>query len=116
MWAIPGSHRTAPLFRRFVTDPPGSAPRFVPGDPAARARGEPPPELPAADDETVGWAPLPCAAGSLVILHGNVLHHSRPNRSGRSRPAYTVHVVEQAGHVWSRENWLQRDEGFEAFV
>ena len=55
--------------------------------------------------------PLPAAAGSLVILHGLLPHYSAPNRSARSRHAYTLHVTD-AGSSYSASNWLQRGAEF----
>nr|ACE75824.1 phytanoyl-CoA dioxygenase domain-containing protein 1 (predicted) [Sorex araneus] len=44
---------------------------------------------------------------ALVLIHGEVVHKSEQNRSGRSRQAYTFHLMEAAGTVWSPDNWLQ---------
>jgi len=46
-------------------------------------------------------------AGSVVIFHDHMPHYSSPNRSDRSRHAFTIHVAEQ-GAEWSAGNWLQR--------
>lgn len=54
-----------------------------------------------------GYVPLEVSAGALVVLHGTLPHHSRPNRSTRSRHAYTLHAVEGGAH-WLADNWLQR--------
>jgi phytanoyl-CoA hydroxylase len=51
--------------------------------------------------------PLPVAAGTLVLLHGLLPHRSAPNRSPRSRLAYTLHATD-AGSIYASENWLQR--------
>jgi len=61
-------------------------------------------------DEEKGVA-LECPEGSMVMLHGAVLHMSKDNDSDKSREAYTVHVVESEGAEWSKENWLQRPAG-----
>ncbi|KAJ5299931.1 Phytanoyl-CoA dioxygenase domain-containing protein 1 [Penicillium atrosanguineum] len=51
-------------------------------------------------------------AGSLVLIHGNVLHKSEKNTSPRSRFAYTFHVIEGAeGWDYDNRNWLQPPEG-----
>jgi phytanoyl-CoA hydroxylase len=55
--------------------------------------------------------PLPCEAGTLIVFHGLLPHYSAPNRSPRSRLAYTLHVTD-AGSVYAPGNWLQRSEGF----
>uniref|UniRef100_A0A7R9U0J0 DEAD-box RNA helicase Q domain-containing protein n=1 Tax=Prasinoderma coloniale TaxID=156133 RepID=A0A7R9U0J0_9VIRI len=107
LWAIKGSH----------ADGSGVHRKFVRG---ARARGEPgaDPDSPLMEMdgelpeyEVSKFEPLPCKAGALVLLHGALVHMSYPNRSGRSRHAYSVHVVEgDSKHPWLKSNWLQRPE------
>jgi phytanoyl-CoA hydroxylase len=67
--------------------------------------------------------PIECGAGTLVVLHGHVLHYSGENTSAVSRHSYTAHYVEGGrGFSWRRDNWLQRpperggegEEGFRA--
>jgi ectoine hydroxylase-related dioxygenase (phytanoyl-CoA dioxygenase family) len=57
---------------------------------------------------------LDIKAGSLVLIHGNVLHKSEKNTSPNSRYAYTFHVIEGAeGWEYDARNWLQPPvEGF----
>ncbi|OOF94651.1 hypothetical protein ASPCADRAFT_50956 [Aspergillus carbonarius ITEM 5010] len=57
---------------------------------------------------------LDVKAGSLVLIHGNVLHKSERNTGDRSRFAYTFHVIEGAeGWKYDEKNWLQpTGEGF----
>ncbi|KAJ5256571.1 hypothetical protein N7478_012675 [Penicillium angulare] len=51
-------------------------------------------------------------AGSLVLIHGNVVHKSEKNTSERSRYAYTFHVIEGGdGWEYDERNWLQPPEG-----
>ncbi|KAI4547483.1 hypothetical protein MG293_004038 [Ovis ammon polii] len=45
--------------------------------------------------------------GALILIHGEVVHKSERNFSDRSRHAYTFHLMEAAGTVWSPDNWLQ---------
>ncbi len=91
MWALPGGHRLG-LKERYVVD--GGAARFETVDP------EPFPED--------GLVPLEAPQGTLVLIHGLLPHWSGPNRSDRSRHAYTVHAVDgTAGYP--KENWLRRD-------
>jgi hypothetical protein len=60
-----------------------------------------------------GQVPLEVPAGTMVLIHGAVLHMSKENTSGKSRHAYSVHVIESSpGHAWAPDNWLQRKEGF----
>jgi phytanoyl-CoA hydroxylase len=98
LWAEPGGHR-GPLRSRFVragaTDADGT--RFEPLDPT------PLPE----PGEGGPLVPLEVAAGTLVVLHGRLPHWSGPNRSERSRHAYSVHVID-GGARYPAGNWLQR--------
>lgn len=95
LWAVPGSH-SIPITRRFVRDAAGTRTFFEPAEPV---------QLP-----TEGAVPLECPAGTLVLLHGAVVHFSEANRSGLSRPAYSIHVVETADRPWLADNWLQRSD------
>lgn len=53
----------------------------------------------------------PVKKGSLVIIHGLVVHQSALNRSNKSRYAYTFHVMETDNVKYSPENWLQLPKG-----
>lgn len=88
--AIPGGHRI-PVKRRFVRTAGGA--REIVFD-----------RTPYPMDRLV---PLEAPAGTLVVLHGALPHYSGPNGSGRSRHAYTLHVVEGQAH-YPGDNWLQR--------
>lgn len=50
---------------------------------------------------------LDAKKGALVVLHGLLPHWSGPNRSHRSRHAYTLHVIDGAA-TYGADNWLQR--------
>ena len=50
---------------------------------------------------------LPVAAGTLVVFHGLLPHCSGPNRSPKSRLAYTLHATDASAR-YAPENWLQR--------
>ena len=50
---------------------------------------------------------LTAKKGALVLLHGLLPHWSGPNRSDRSRHAYTLHVIDGAAEYLS-DNWLKR--------
>jgi phytanoyl-CoA hydroxylase len=45
-------------------------------------------------------------AGTLVLIHGNILHKSEKNTSGKSRNIYTFHVIE-GEQRYDQKNWLQ---------
>ncbi|XP_014237392.1 phytanoyl-CoA dioxygenase-like isoform X1 [Trichogramma pretiosum] len=53
------------------------------------------------------FRPIEVRRGSCVLIHGQVVHYSKPNRSETSRHAYTFHVVETQHVNYSRDNWLQ---------
>ncbi len=46
-------------------------------------------------------------AGTLVLIHGNLLHKSERNTSQKGRIIYTFHIIEQDGTVYDGKNWLQ---------
>jgi len=53
--------------------------------------------------------PAEARAGALVIFDGRAPHYSGPNRSKRSRHAYTLHVIDRACD-YPADNWLQRGD------
>ncbi len=91
LWVQPGGHR-GPLRERFVRE--GDRLRMEALDATPWPR----------EDQAV---PLPCAAGTLVVFHGLLPHWSAPNRSPRSRMAYTLHVTDGRAR-YAPTNWLQR--------
>ena len=48
--------------------------------------------------------------GSVVLIHGQVMHKSEDNKSEKSRHAFTFHMIETQGSEYSKENWLQPTE------
>jgi phytanoyl-CoA hydroxylase len=54
---------------------------------------------------------LAARQGSLVVLNGLLPHWSGPNRSDRSRHAYTLHVIEGKAR-YLPDNWLRRSADF----
>ncbi len=91
LWVEPGGHRS-PLRQRFVVRD-------------GRAQME---ELDATPWPSAGATPLEVRAGALVVFHGRLPHYSAPNRSAKSRHAYTLHAVD-GDAAYSPLNWLQRD-------
>jgi phytanoyl-CoA hydroxylase len=91
LWVEPGGHR-GPLRERYERD----------GE-ALRMRALDPTPWPA-----TGIRAVEVKAGSLVLLHGKLPHASSANTSGRSRLAFSLHVVDGAA-AYSPLNWLQRD-------
>ncbi|XP_070107705.1 phytanoyl-CoA dioxygenase domain-containing protein 1 isoform X11 [Equus przewalskii] len=93
LWFIPGSH-TSGVSRRMVRTPAGSMTGIS-------IRGSDP-----AWDNSL-YVPTEVGRGSLVLIHGEVVHKSEQNLSDHSRHVYTFHLMEASGTVWSPENWLQ---------
>ena len=53
--------------------------------------------------------PAEAPAGTLVVFDGRTPHMSGPNRSDRSRHAYTLHAIDRACR-YPASNWLQRGD------
>jgi phytanoyl-CoA hydroxylase len=51
---------------------------------------------------------LEAAAGTLIILHGQLPHYSAANRSSHSRQAFSLHLVDKLCD-YPQDNWLQTD-------
>lgn len=90
LWALPGSHK-GPLARRFVRGPDGAV---------------------SFDQSAGSWplqdgVPLEVPAGTLVVLHGQLVHWSSENKSEVSRHAYSMHIVDGAAQ-YTHDNWYVR--------
>ncbi|KAG0492485.1 hypothetical protein HPP92_005883 [Vanilla planifolia] len=90
LWVIPGSH-TNGLVRRFIRD--GNGVHF---------------DNPSPSYDQEEFLPLEVEAGTLIVIHGDLIHQSFENRSPTSRHALSLHVVDSDGHKWAEDNWLQR--------
>ncbi|KAI1819562.1 hypothetical protein F4861DRAFT_526607 [Xylaria intraflava] len=116
---LPGSHRWAPVRQRFVragAGEPGTefvenaGPRFPVGEEYSEDQKDGA-LVPGAGDD--GYVMGEVKAGSLVLIHGNLLHRSERNTSQKGRIIYTFHVIEGEGTVYDERNWLQPPaEGF----
>lgn len=95
---IPGSHDSG-VHRRFIRNPDKSSDELLIYD-------SPQPMYP-----TSAFHSVPVKRGSLVVIHGQVIHKSEHNKSSKSRHAYTFHLMEQESK-WSPDNWLQSEKGF----
>ncbi|MFT3953956.1 MAG: phytanoyl-CoA dioxygenase family protein [Piscinibacter sp.] len=91
LWVQPGG-QLGPLRERFVRE--GDSVRMQPLDATPWPSG----------DEALA---LEVPAGTLVCFDGALPHYSAPNRSARSRHAYTLHLAD-GGSRWLPSNWLQR--------
>lgn len=97
LWAVPGSQEigVSRHFRR--RDPPLEGTEYRPAE--------------ATEFDLTGSVPLETPAGSLVVLHGALVHHSAANLSDLPRHAYSIHVIDgRDGVVYPKDNWLQRPE------
>jgi phytanoyl-CoA hydroxylase len=92
LWAIPGGHRVG-LKSRWVRSSDGM--RFEHFD-----------RTPWLEEKLVA---LEVEKGTLILLDGLLPHRSLPNRSNRSRQAYTLHVI-SANSRYPKTNWLQRPD------
>ncbi|CAD5171992.1 unnamed protein product [Musa acuminata subsp. malaccensis] len=81
LWAIPGSHKYG-LKRRFIRDENGV--HF---------------NHPSPSYDHKDFVPLEVKAGSLVVIHGDLIHQSFENKSPNSRHALSLNVVDTNGHV-----------------
>ena len=95
LWVEPGGHR-GPLRERFVRK----------GKAVSMERLD---NTPWPDQKSAIALEVP--AGTLVVFHGLLPHYSAPNRSTRSRHAYTLHVTDGRTQ-YSKLNWIQRDVAF----
>jgi ectoine hydroxylase-related dioxygenase (phytanoyl-CoA dioxygenase family) len=49
-----------------------------------------------------------CGPGTLVLMHGGLVHMSYENKSDQSRQAYTLHVIEGPPHAsYPADNWYR---------
>lgn len=91
LWVLPGGHLSG-LKSRFISTE--TEDHFEVYDPSSSPLEH--------------FVPLEVAKGALVVMNGQLPHFSRPNRSAKSRHAYTLHVVDGKTH-YSKENWLQKN-------
>lgn len=110
----PGSHRRAPCKERFVRKADGPGTAFEPVEGEKRWPREFEHEGVSGDREEE-YQLGECEAGTLVLIHGNVLHKSEKNTSPKSRFIYTFHVIE-GEERYDERNWLQIPGGPEAFT
>jgi phytanoyl-CoA hydroxylase len=112
-----GSHKRAPIRSRFVrTSPPSdsSSEEEATGTTFAENSGSQWPSN-LTEDTTVKKEVYELGevkAGTLVLIHGNLLHKSEKNTSMKGRMIYTFHCIE-GGNDYDGRNWLQPpNEGF----
>jgi phytanoyl-CoA hydroxylase len=109
-----GSHKWAPIEKRFVRRAGGGGTEFVDNEGSQFPDGEGYGEKEEGDVEKgngEGYELGEVKAGSLVLIHGNLLHKSEKNTSMKGRIIYTFHVIEGKGAVYDESNWLQPPTG-----
>ncbi|KAL3266947.1 hypothetical protein HHI36_011097 [Cryptolaemus montrouzieri] len=97
LWFEPGSHK-GELTKRFIRNPDKASDKYT------TYTGEDP------EYKIEKFTPVPVKKGSCVIIHGKVVHLSKPNTSNISRNIYTFHVFDQDGTTYSKDNWIQPEE------
>ncbi|KAI9712205.1 MAG: hypothetical protein M1812_006939 [Candelaria pacifica] len=108
-----GSHRSVGVEKRFVRLEGGGTgfvnvegERFPRKNERLQSKEEVGTDTP---EEEEGYTIEEVKAGTLVLIHGNVLHKSERNLSGKSRFVYTFHVIE-GNNSYDARNWLQPNE------
>ncbi|KAK4626984.1 Phytanoyl-CoA dioxygenase domain-containing protein 1 [Fulvia fulva] len=105
-----GSHKRAPILDRFVRSDDGKGTTFAKNEGSAWPKSSN--QEQGIEDEQYELGEV--KAGTLVLIHGNLLHKSERNTSLKGRMIYTFHMIE-GGHRYDERNWLQPpSEGFTA--
>ncbi|KAL8760730.1 MAG: hypothetical protein Q9184_003110 [Pyrenodesmia sp. 2 TL-2023] len=103
-----GSHRRTPINSRMVRKADGSGVEFI--DVGVDGAGYPRDlQVEKPEDRKETYTLEEVKAGTLVLIHGNLLHQSEKNLSEKSRFIYTFHVIEGFNEYDGR-NWLQPPE------
>lgn len=102
-----GSHKRTPVKQRFVRRDDGKGTGFndVKGAQFPASLDSDEANVKADEEYTLGEV----KAGTLVLIHGNLLHKSEKNLSGKSRFIYTFHMIE-GENEYDEGNWLQPPE------
>jgi phytanoyl-CoA hydroxylase len=116
-----GSHKRTPIRQRLVRIPAGGT-GFEPveeGDEEARwprafahdEANKQANDIPGEEEYELGEV----KAGTLVLIHGNLLHKSEQNLSQKGRMIYTFHIID-GQEEYDGKNWLQIPAGPQAFT
>lgn len=106
----PGSHRRAPIPNRFVRSADGKGTTFADNEGERWPEGLEREEQASEKEEQYEVGEV--KAGTLVLIHGNILHKSEKNMSKKGRMIYTFHCIE-GQNGYDERNWLQPpDAGF----
>jgi len=109
----PGSHRVTPISKRCRVDEKG-LPVFEMLEVPISAHVEGVSDCAAAperrDNGDFVFKELEVTAGSVVLMHANLMHTSAANQSEKSRVAFHFGLVE-GGLEWKEDNYLQPADG-----
>jgi phytanoyl-CoA hydroxylase len=108
---LKGSHRWAPIRKRFVRKAGGAGTEFINNEGRMFPNGDEYRESKDDAQEQGVYELGEVKAGSLVLIHGNLLHKSEKNTSSKGRIIYTFHVIEGHDAVYNEKNWLQPPKG-----
>ncbi|KAJ8965601.1 hypothetical protein NQ317_004360 [Molorchus minor] len=97
LWFARGSHKSG-VHRRYIRNPDKNSEELL-------VYTSSPPYY-----QKSNFAPCPVSKGTCVLIHGQVVHFSEPNRSKQSRHAYTFHIYDQKNTKYFENNWLQPGE------
>ena len=97
-----GSHKRAPIRDRFVRKDDDSGTTFASNEGSQWPRGLEEDKECKKEVYELGEV----KAGTLVLIHGNLLHKSEKNTSHKGRMIYTFHCVE-GDNEYDERNWLQ---------
>ncbi|KIW11512.1 hypothetical protein PV08_10813 [Exophiala spinifera] len=111
----PGSHRRAPIHERFVRNEDNTGTTFVPVPADGQWPRDFEHEEAPLDDGQEEYVLGEVTAGSLVLIHGNILHKSKKNTSQKGRIIYTFHLIE-GEEQYDGRNWLQIPGGPSRFT
>ena len=93
---VSGSHRDLYVTKRWIRS--DSSMNYIGTDPYIYTEKQ--------------FVPAEVKAGSLILIHGDVVHQSEGNSSQHSRNAYTFHVIERWRTEFLKENWLHSEQGY----
>lgn len=101
-----GSHKRAAIDKRFVRT--GNGTGFIDNDGSKFPKSITPESEKGYEmvEKEEKYAMGEVKAGTLVLIHGNILHKSEKNTSEKSRNIYTFHVIE-GEQKYDEKNWLQ---------
>ena len=97
MWFAPGTHKNGISGRLVRTVKDGVLATSFEGSVTSCTKPE-------------EFVAKPTRKGTLVLIHGEVVHKSGTNLSDRSRNIYTFHLYDAGVSEWSKDNWQQPTE------